>query len=126
MNRGYFLRFVAAVAVALGAHLLLGWVWSISGGVLIGWMSLSGGWWKGAVAVGTAWATLLAYNMIVAPGPVTEMHRLVASIAGDFPPWSAPAATLAIGIVIGLSGGIFGRGARDVFRDFRSRRTDAT
>ncbi|MBT8399655.1 MAG: hypothetical protein KJO98_04200 [Rhodothermia bacterium] len=101
------LLFISGV-IALVVHVLLGWPWSILGGVAAGWLAPRGGWWRGALAVGMAWLILIGYNFIVANGPVREMHRVVAGVAGDLPGWTIPGLSLFVGILIGAAGGLVG------------------
>ncbi len=105
------MKLALSFSVALLSHLLIGWAWGALGGVLIGWLSPRGGWWKGILVVGAVWAVLIGYNFVVAAGPVSEMHRVMGDIIGDLPAWAFPLISLATGGMIGLAGGLVGSAA---------------
>lgn len=106
-----FLLFICCI-IALAVHVVLGWPWSILGGVVAGWLEPRGGWWRGALVVGSAWLILIGYNLLVATGPVREMHRVVASIAGNLPAWTIPVLSVFVGLLIGAAGGMVGASLR--------------
>lgn len=108
------LAIIISCILALALHVVLGWPWSIIGGVAAGWLAPAGGWWRGGVAVGTAWLLLIGYNLLVAAGPVREMHRVAASIAGDLPGWTIPVLSVLVGLLIGSAGGLVGSSLRRV------------
>ncbi len=81
---------------------------------MAGWLEPRGGWWRGALAVGTAWLILIGYNLVVAPGPVREMHRVVAAVAGNLPGWTIPVLSVFVGLLVGVAGGLVGTSLRRV------------
>ncbi len=110
------MKLFVSFAVALLSHLLFGWIWGVLGGVLVGWLSPKGGWWKGVLVVACAWAALIGYNFVVAAGPVAEMHRVMADIIGDLPAGAFPLMSVGAGGMIGLAGGLVGSAARHLAR----------
>ena len=110
------MRTLASSIIALTLHVVAGWPWSALGGAAAGWLTPNGGWWRGAIAVGSAWAALIAYNLVAAFEPVMEMHRVVGSIAGGLPSWTIPLASVLVGSVIGAAGGFFGSSLRRLKR----------
>ena len=101
-------RILVSLFTALVLHVVLGWPWSVGGGILAGWLFPRGAWWRGAVVVGMDWALLIGYNLFVAYGPVREMHRVVADIAWSSPSWTIPLASVLVGAAIGVGGGLVG------------------
>lgn len=108
-----FLLLISCI-VALALHVVLGWPWSILGGLAAGWLEPRGGWWRGALAVGSAWLILIGYNVLAAAGPVREMHRVVASVAGNLPAWTIPVLSVFVGLSLGAAGGLVGTSLRRV------------
>jgi hypothetical protein len=106
------LKYVVCVLVALALHLTLGWLATILAGVVAGAWFIRKGWlWGGAVGVAD-WAILVAYNFIVASGPVSRMTAAVGGILGNLPGWAVVAVTLLIGAVLGMAGGYLGASLR--------------
>jgi hypothetical protein len=110
------MRWLFSIAVTAACHLLLGWAWGVARGILAGWLWTSGGWWRGAVAVGSVWAGLTSYTIAVATGPAIELHRILAGVSGLVPSFAVPIIIIAVGILIGLSGGLVGSGLRRLVR----------
>lgn len=110
------MRIALGIAVALALHTVIGWPWSIAGGIFVGWGAQSGSWWKGALVVGTDWLLLIIYNLAVAYEPVVEMHRVLAGFLGELPSWSIPLTSVLVGSVIGLCGGVLGSSLRAVWQ----------
>ena len=102
------MRVLLCAAVTIAIHLLLGWEWTILGGLLCGWLLPERGGWWGMAAVGGAWAVLVAFNGLAAPGPVGSMLQTTGTILGNLPAWLVVVLTVLIGILLGGLGGAIG------------------
>lgn len=102
---------IGSVAIgAIAIHLGLGWAWTVLAGVGIGlWhgqtlrsMGI------GALGVGLGWATLVGYSFL-ASGPSTRvMIDTVGGLMGNTADWLVVAATVLIGSLLGMLGGLVG------------------
>jgi hypothetical protein len=107
----------AGVALALIAHLAVGWMVSPLGAVLAGWLRARGtGIASGAVVLVVSWGLLVGYNFAVAPAETTEMTRVVAGILGLGPGASTVVVTLLAASILGGAGGGFGAALRRVWK----------
>ncbi len=94
--------------VALVLHLVLGWPFSVAGGVVAGYLAVDKGWLWGGAAVGFSWALLVTYNFVVANGPVSRMIDIMAQILGNMPEVMFVVLTILIGCALGVCGGLVG------------------
>ena len=62
--------------------------------------------------MGGVWAGLTSYTIAVATGPTIELHRILAGVSGFVPSFAVPLIIVAVGFIIGLSGGLVGSGLR--------------
>jgi hypothetical protein len=104
-----------ASILALILHVLLGWQWSLGGGVVAGLMARRAGWAVGMTAVALAWTALVLYNFAAAPAEIARLLEIASGIFGNIPPFSLVVITILLGALLGLLGGIFGTLLRRLF-----------
>ena len=97
--------------VALAAHVVLGWMFSVAGAVASGYMVAKRGWAAGAAALMAAWGAIILFQYIRAPAQVSEMARVVASLMGNLPAFMTFVITLALACLLGMAGGALGASA---------------
>jgi hypothetical protein len=112
----------AGFIVALAAHLTLGWAWSCTGGVVTGLLVARRQWLGGVIVLTTSWTVLVLFNLIVAPGPVLEMHRVVGQIFAQGPGWLVPVATILSASILGLISGLLGGRLRAILHYYSRRK----
>ena len=100
------MKVLIGIAVALVAHTLVGWPFSLLGGAVVGYLLVDRGWLWGGVAVGSSWALLIAYTYLAAAGPTVEMIRVMAAILGNMPEPLFVVLTIFTGCVLGVCGGL--------------------
>lgn len=105
---------VLATLVALALHVLLGWQWSIVGGVIAGFGINRFGWALGAAAVSVSWLLLVVYNFAVAPAEMARFVEVTSGLLGNMPGPMLVVTTVLLGTVLGLSGGLMGALARSI------------
>ncbi|MEZ4698814.1 MAG: hypothetical protein R2834_00670 [Rhodothermales bacterium] len=110
------MTWLLGVLVALVAHVVAGWPFSVLGGVIVGYRMVDRGWLWGGLAVGASWAGLVAYNFIAAADPTAEMIRVMARILGNMPEPLFVVLTIFTGCVLGVCGGLVGAQAARVAR----------
>lgn len=116
------MRFVVSLIITLVAHLLLGWSWSIAGGIAYGyWLGNKEGVGSalvtglmGALCVGMAWGVLIIYNIIVAQEETLKMFDIMAGILGNLDSSLIVVLTVLIGAVLGLLGALVGNQVRRI------------
>ena len=96
------------VLVALAAHLFLGWMWSLAGPLLTGFLMKKGGAWAGAVSLTLSWALLIVWNLAVATAESFNMMETMGSLLGGMPGVVIPVATLLMAALLGLVAGSLG------------------
>ena len=110
------MRFLISLVLALLAHVIAGWSWSILGGVLYGILLkdrsgisayLIHGL-AGAMCVGVSWGILITYNFFIAPEGTASMLDVMGGIMGNLPGVLIVVLTLFIGSLLGLLGAIIG------------------
>ncbi len=116
----YLAKFLVLAALALALHLLLGWAWTLAGGVAAGLWIGRGGWLLGGVSVGFEWLMLVLYNYAVDARAVHLMTESVGSILGNMPFFIIVALTLLIGVLLGALGGAAGTQLRRLFRNHKA------
>lgn len=114
--------FLGALLLSLALHVVLGWPWSILGGVAAGMASTKTGWLVGTFSVGISWALLVLYNFVVAP---VETSRFLTVTGGLFGNMSGPmlvVVTVSLGLILGLLGGVVGSLLRSIVAELNQRR----
>ncbi len=101
-------RILAGFGIALTLHLLLGWAWSIGGGIALGGYCRCRAWLAGGIAVGLSWALLVAHAFLVAPEPTLRLITIMGAMFGDIPGIFIPVITVLIGALLGIAGGLLG------------------
>lgn len=96
------------VIVALALHVMLGWMWSVAGSLVAGFMVSKRSAWSGALTLIVSWALLIGWNMAVAPAENLNMMETMAELLGGMPGFVIPFATLLIAAVLGLAAGALG------------------
>lgn len=102
------MKLLVTIVLALLLHVLLGWAWTMGAGVVAGLWQGPGGWRTGGLGVGLSWFLLIAYSLIVAPGPVGRMAETLGGILGGLPGFTIFIVTLLIGVLLGTVGGGLG------------------
>ena len=97
-----------SLIITLTLHVLLGWEWTLVGGILCGWFSPERGWLKGMGVVGSAWALYVAFDWFDAPEAVTKMLGTFGQIIGNLPGLLVVVLTIFIGCLLGVFGGLIG------------------
>ncbi|MDE2833042.1 MAG: hypothetical protein OXM02_00795 [Bacteroidota bacterium] len=110
------MKMLVGAAVAFLLHWVLGWVWAILAGILMGVWTDRRGWLFGGVAVGVSWGVLITYTLAVDPGAAGRMFDIMGSIFGGLPGLAVPAVTLLMGVLLGVAGGLFGTGVRNLWQ----------
>ncbi|MCY4232725.1 MAG: hypothetical protein OXE59_03135 [Bacteroidetes bacterium] len=107
--------------VAMLLHLILGWAWSIGGGIAVGLYRAEHAWIVGGIATGLSWAAFVIHAFIVAPEPTQRLMDIMGALFGGIPSGLVPVATILVGIIVGSSGGAFGAAFRPlIMRLFQS------
>ena len=116
------MKFTASVVLSIVAHLLLGWSWSIVGGITCGyWLgnkegalgALAAGA-MGALCVGISWALLVGYNFVAAQAEVQKMLGMMGEILGNLHGSLIVVLTILIGAILGLLGALIGNQVRRI------------
>ena len=110
------MKLVIGAGIAFLLHWMLGWAWSALAGVAMGVWVGRRGWLLGGLAVGLSWAILIVYTFIANPEATARMTDILGSIFGGLPGLAVPATSLLMGILLGVSGGLFGTGLRSVWK----------
>ena len=106
-----------ATLISVVLHVLVGWQWSIIGGIVYGyWGTIKEGGSGvvltgilGAFSVGSAWMALVVYNYIVARDSIALMLDVMGGIMGNLPGSLIVVVTLLIGFILGFLGALIGR-----------------
>ena len=107
------LLFLAAL-LALALHILLGWQWSLIGGVIAGFGVRRFAWAAGMIAVALSWMLLVVYNFAVAPAEMARFVKIASGLFGNMPGPMLVLATILIGALLGVLGGMTGGLARNL------------
>lgn len=99
---------LGGLLVSLVLHVVLGWGWTILGGVLVGAWVRRRGWLLGMVAVGLDWLLLVVYSWWAAAEAFGRMVAAVGELFGNMPGAAVVACTLSIGLLLGAVGGALG------------------
>ncbi len=102
------IRVLVGFVAAIVLHLLLGWVWSIGGGVAVGLFMPKRAWLFGGISVAMGWTLFVVHSFIVAPEPTGRLMVILGDMFGEIPSVLIPALTILIGALLGISGGVLG------------------
>lgn len=102
------IRILIGLGIAIILHLLLGWAWSIGGGIAAGLYCQRRAWLAGGIAVGLSWALFVAHAFIVAPEPAIRLVAIMGAMFGGLPGALIPVATVLVGGLLGVVGGTLG------------------
>ncbi|MGA0254636.1 MAG: hypothetical protein ACO3NR_02975 [Rhodothermales bacterium] len=97
-----------SVAVSVGTHVVLGWMGSLSGPLLAGLLIGRSGQWYGGLTLATAWAVLMAWNLLVAFEESLNMMETTGALLGGMPGFIVPVAGLLVSFALGLAAGGLG------------------
>lgn len=102
------IRLLIGVSVALAAHLIFGWAYSIAGAVLAGSLSKGHPVHAGMWTLVITWGGLVIFNLIVATSETMAMFDVIAQLIGGLPAVMTVSLTMGIGAVLGALGGWIG------------------
>jgi hypothetical protein len=95
--------------LSVGAHLALGWEWTVLAGVVGGMASRpTWGWLVGAGGTALGWAALVVYSAWIAPASFRVLLDTIASLAGNIPGEALVGMTVFLGGLLGALGGAIG------------------
>lgn len=92
----------------MALHLLLGWAWSMGGGIIVGLYNPRRAWLWGGISVGLDWALFVLHAFIVAAEPTWRLTDILGAMFGNIPGALIPFMTVFVGILIGIAGGSLG------------------
>jgi len=113
------IRGLIGVGVAVGLHLVLGWAWTIGGGIAVGLYHTRRAWLAGGICVGVSWSIFVAHAFIIAPEPTMRLMAVMGGIFGDLPSSLIPVLTVFLGILLGIAGGAVGASLKSVLTSLR-------
>lgn len=100
--------FIVAL-LSVGAHLAVGWEWTLLAGVVGGlWSRRSAGWLVGAGGTALGWAGLVMYTAWGAPASFRILLDTLGSLAGNIPGEALVGLTVFLGALLGALGGGIG------------------
>lgn len=102
------MRFGISLVLALILHVFVGWAWSFAAALLLGFWMTKRGWLWGGALLSLSWALAVAYNWIVAAGPVSRMLDVMGGILGNLSGFAVVLITILLGGLLGLIGGGLG------------------
>ncbi|MXX96303.1 MAG: hypothetical protein F4065_01280 [Rhodothermaceae bacterium] len=102
------IRILIGLGTAIILHLILGWAWSIGGGIAAGMYCRRRAWLAGGIAVGLGWALFVAHTFIVAPEPTIRLLAIMGAMFGGLPGALIPVVTVFVGGLLGVVGGALG------------------
>ena len=109
------IRILIGLGIAIILHLVLGWVWSIGGGIAAGLYCRRRAWLAGGIAVGLGWALFVAHAFIVAPEPTIRLLAIMGAMFGGLPGALIPVVTILVGGLLGIAGGALGASMNPAF-----------
>ena len=101
-----------SVGVALVMHVWLGWVWSIVGPVLGGFLLGKGGGRFGALVLSASWGILMMWSYVVAGKESLNMMETMGTLLGGMPAAVIPLGVLLMAAVLGMASGALGGALR--------------
>ncbi len=108
MQRIQIIRILIGFGVAVVLHLLLGWAWTMGGGIVAGLYRAHRAWIAGGIAVGLGWAVFVLHALAVAPEPSLRLFNIMGALFGNIPSAFVPVGTVLVGILLGMAGGGLG------------------
>lgn len=102
------MRIALCIAASLLFHIVLGWEWSLLGGIFCGMMTAKNPGLWGGICVGSSWMILVAFNLIRAREAVLEMITVTGQIVGNLPGFVIVLLTVLIGSALGFVGALVG------------------
>ena len=102
------IRILTGFMVSIALHLLLGWAWTIGGGIAVGLYRVDRAWLMGGISVGFGWAVFVAHAFLVSPEPTMRLLGIMGAIFGDVPGIFILIGTILVGILLGIAGGALG------------------
>ncbi|MCY3594461.1 MAG: hypothetical protein OXI05_08455 [Bacteroidota bacterium] len=102
------IRILIGLGTAIILHLILGWAWSIGGGIAAGMYCRRRAWLAGGIAVGLGWTLFVAHAFIVAPEPTLRLLAIMGAMFGGLPGALIPVVTVFVGGLLGVAGGTLG------------------
>lgn len=115
---GFSAAVLLSIVITCIAHVLLGWQWTLLGGIVAGILAPSRASWAGVLTGVGAWGVLIAYNLIVAQERIATMLSTSGAIFGGVPGWVPVIASLAMGAILAFVGAMAGRVLRRVWLNF--------
>lgn len=109
------IRILIGLGTAIILHLILGWTWSIGGGIAAGLYCRRRAWLAGGLAVGLGWSLFVAHAFIVTPDPTIRLFVIMGAMFGDIPAALIPVLTVFVGGLLGAAGGALGASMNPVF-----------
>lgn len=97
-----------SVGVALVMHVWLGWVWSIAGPILGGFLLGKGGGRYGAMILAATWGMLMMWNFLIAREESLNMMETMGALLGGMPAAAVPMGVLLLSALLGMSSGALG------------------
>lgn len=117
------MKILGTLILALLLHFLLGWAWTIVGGIVGGFWAGRHGWMVGMIGVGLSWLSLIAYSFVVAAPAVREMMYILGELVGGLPGFAILVLTWLIGLLLGTLGGLIGMQVRYLYDSWPRRET---
>lgn len=103
---------LVAWGLMLGLHVVLGWEWTLIGGVLLGLWRPRRGWLWGGSGGALGWASLVGYTAAMAPASLRLLLDTLGALGGNIPPEAVVGATVVLGGALGALGGALGSAVR--------------
>lgn len=92
--------------LSIGAHLALGWEWTVLAGIVGGLLVREPlGWLVGAFGTALGWALLVLYTAWVAPDALRILVDTFGALAGNIPGETLVGLTVLLGGLLGALGG---------------------
>lgn len=108
-------RILIGCIVAVTLHLLLGWPWSVGGGIATAMYNPRRAWIAGGIAVGLGWTLFVAHALLTAPEPAARLLAIMGGLFGNIPGVLIPVITVFVGGLLGIAGGILGTSIHAAF-----------
>ena len=103
------MKIIACALLSVVAHLLFGWIASLTGSLLAGWWHLKKGWLAGSTVLSLSWSVLLAWTFIVAGHESLEWARILSGLLGNMPTFVGVALSILIASILGGCSGFVGQ-----------------
>ena len=97
-----------SLGVALVMHVWLGWIWSIAGPVLGGFLIGKGGGRYGAIILVASWGLLMMWSYVVAGKESLNMMETMGTLLGGMPAAVIPLGVFLMAAILGMASGALG------------------